>query len=141
MFIIVARVSSGTYLLLNVPRAGQKMPTVASKIRNPRYLNAKFCPNSKEVSSISRIGMIEVLTVDKIGTAKVAVETANTNLMKFSGKPLECKRLNRKLPSITQTIKVANIKPCGSSIGSPFSGCIAGVHMKTKVNIAPSNSD
>jgi len=80
-------------------------------------------------------------TVDRIGIANVIVDRANTSLMKFSGEVRELRKLNKKLPTITHTMKVANMRPCGNSIGVPSSGCIAGVHIKTNVNIAPSKRD
>jgi len=63
-FMIVALDSSGIYLLLIVPSAGQKIPTVASKVKKEAKMIVGFSRN--------------------IGMDRVMVEIIKTILIKFS---------------------------------------------------------
>jgi len=90
-FMIVALDSSGMYLLLIVPRAGQKIPTVTSNAKNDKKIRREF--------------------EKKIGTERAMVLAKKTKRMKDSGSAKLMRVLKKELPIITLTINVAKIHP------------------------------
>mmetsp|Transcript_36822 Transcript_36822/g.113631 ORF Transcript_36822/g.113631 Transcript_36822/m.113631 type:complete len:270 (-) Transcript_36822:448-1257(-) len=114
--ITVARQCSGTCSERSVPIAGQKRPTSSS--------NAMKAPMIGPASSVT------------IGTHMHAAAPAYTkSSRRYAGRPATSPK--SVPPSEHAIMKQAKMRPCG--IFTP-SFCSAGVHMNTKVYIAPSNS-